>query len=266
MNDTQRDTVVLLHSSASSARQWMGLAEMLRDDFRVVAVEFHGHGVRPDWNGDRAMALADDAALAAPLLETEGAVHLVGHSYGAAVALKLACQFPKRVSSVVAYEPVLFRLLFADPRAQAEAQAVLIVVHSMRDALDHGRPDLAALRFIDFWSGEGTWRAMPEATRQAVASRMPSVVRHFDALFGEAISLERMAKLDMPLLFLSGTRTVPTARRIGQALRAALPLAGHDKLPGMGHMGPLTHPAVVNPRIRQFLHTHAVRGAAVTSC
>ena len=265
MDSTQRQTVVLLHSSASSPRQWQELVEQLRNEFRVVAVEFYGHGMRPDWRGEKAMALADDAALAAPMLEAPGPVHLVGHSYGAAVALKVASLYPGRIGSVTAYEPVLFRLLFDEPRLQGEAEHVLIFAHAMREELEHGRPDRAARLFVEFWSGVGAWQALPHVRQQAVALRMPSVLRHFDVLFAEPFPREQMARLGVPMLFLSGAKTVTTARRIGQSLRAALPLADHEELPDMGHMGPVTHSSQVNSRIREFLRAHAVGEAAAIS-
>jgi pimeloyl-ACP methyl ester carboxylesterase len=46
-----RPTIVLLHSSASSARQWERLADRLRDRFYVHAVDLHGHGARTAWRG-----------------------------------------------------------------------------------------------------------------------------------------------------------------------------------------------------------------------
>ena len=41
--------VVLLHSSGSTARQWNALVEHLQPRFRVLPVEFHGHGERAAW-------------------------------------------------------------------------------------------------------------------------------------------------------------------------------------------------------------------------
>ena len=135
MQPTQRPTVVLLHSSASSARQWERLVEALAPHFRMRAIEFHGHGERTAWGGDAPLTLADEAALAVPLLEEAGGAHVVGHSYGAAVALKLATMHPKLVRSVVAYEPVLFRWLIDDIAHQQLGQGVVTVADSMRDRL-----------------------------------------------------------------------------------------------------------------------------------
>ena len=48
VHPAQRPTVLLLHSSASSARQWEGLVESLQPRFRVRTIEFHGHA-RQRW-------------------------------------------------------------------------------------------------------------------------------------------------------------------------------------------------------------------------
>ena len=252
-----RPTVVLLHSSASSPRQWVDLVEMLRRDFRVLAVEFHGHGLRPDWPHQRRMALADDAALAVPLLELAGGAHVIGHSYGAAVALKLACTHPRLVHGVVAYEPVLFRVLADDVVHPEHLQEVQRVAAAMRDRVEAGHCGNAARLFVDFWSGPGAWQALPGKQQQSVELRMPSVIRHFDALFAEPFARDQLAHMAMPMLFLSGSRTTVVARRIAQLLRAVLPLADHEELAGMGHMGPITHGLIVNERVRQFLSPHS---------
>ena len=247
-----RPPVVLLHSSGSSPRQWQELVDTLRRDFRVLAVEFHGHGLRPDFPHDRRMTLADDAPLAEPLLHLAGGAHVIGHSYGAAVALKLACMHPRLVHSVVAYEPVLFRLLLEDSPHPREGQEVLRAVRLMREQLAAGHPLLAARTFVEFWS-PGHWATMSPGAQQATEIRMPSIMRQFEPLIFEPVPREQLAHMQLPMLFLSGSRTVAPARRIAQLLRAALPLAQHEELPGIGHLGPITHPRVVNERIRQFL-------------
>ncbi|MEZ0309726.1 MAG: alpha/beta fold hydrolase [Ramlibacter sp.] len=254
MEPPRRPTVILLHSSASSSRQWQDLVDMLRLAFRVLTVDFHGHGLRPEWNGDAPLTLANEAALAEPLLQASGGAHIVGHSYGAVVALKLASLHPGLVSSVVAYEPVLFRLLVDDRARRAPAQEVLAMAGAMRARLAQGQQEAAARLFIDFWSGTGAWQAMPASRQQAIALSISSVMEQFDALFHEPFPHHQLAHMAMPMLFLSGARSVPVARRISQLLRVALPLALHEELPLMGHMGPITHPAHVNHRVAQFLH------------
>lgn len=249
----ERPPVVLLHSRGSSPRQWQDLVDVLRLEFRVLGVEFHGHGLRPDWPDDaRQFALSHDARLVEPLLHLAGGAHLIGHSYGAAVALRLASTHPHLVHSVVAFEPVLFRLLLEDTQQPLYGQELLRAVRAMQERLAAGQPMQAARLFTEFWS-PGYWAAMPPGAQQAMQIRMPSIMRQFPALMGEPLARDVLARLHAPMLFLTGSRTVAAARRMGQLLRAALPLAEHEELPGMGHLGPITHPRAVNERIRQFL-------------
>ncbi len=180
-------TIVLLHSSASSARQWDRLAEVLKPQFRVRAIEVHGHGEQQAWRGDAPLTLADEAALALPVLEEAGPVHVVGHSYGAAVAVKLATMYPKSVRSLVAYEPVLFRFLFDDVAHHPAAQDVVAVADAMREQLAAGDNRSAAQTFVDFWSGAGAWDSLPDGKQASIAARMHAVLQHFDALFHEPL-------------------------------------------------------------------------------
>ena len=93
-------TVLLLHSSGSSGRQWQPLMEQLAGRMHCVAVDLYGHGGTADWPHERPLTLDDEVDLLVPLLERHGSVHLVGHSYGGAVALKTATRHPDRVLSV----------------------------------------------------------------------------------------------------------------------------------------------------------------------
>jgi pimeloyl-ACP methyl ester carboxylesterase len=245
--------VILLHSSGSSGRQWRDTVQALHGRCTVHLIDFHGHGAQPPWAGAAPMRLADEAELVELLLERLGGAHLVGHSYGGAVALELARRRPALVHSVVAFEPVLFALLKRDAASAGELQTIVGVVDAMRERSSAGRPDAAAQVFIDFWSGAGTWDALPPQRQQAIASCTATLRHQFDALFGEPLSAADLAGLSMPLLLLFGTATVPVTRRIVQIVGAAQPRARVEALAGAGHMGPLTHPAAFNQRVAAFL-------------
>src|SRR5262245_15621130 len=104
--------VVCLHASASSSAQWRPLIERLGGRFRTLAADLYGSGRSPAWPGERPMWLADEVALLAPVFEAAGPrFHLVGHSYGGAVALRAALANSARIESLVLFEPVLFSLL-----------------------------------------------------------------------------------------------------------------------------------------------------------
>src|SRR5688500_438233 len=87
------EPVVLLHSSGSSNAQWRALAEGLSARFRVIAPDFYGYGATEHWPGRGPFQLEREAEIVRAMLGRAGEpAHLVGHSYGGAVALHFARQ------------------------------------------------------------------------------------------------------------------------------------------------------------------------------
>lgn len=247
-------TVVLLHSSASSARQWDALARILAPHAEVHAVDLHGHGHRAAWTGPAPLTLADEAGpVDALIARTRGRVHLVGHSYGGAVALDVARRHPGAIASLSVYEPVLLRMLQAEAAGSPEWQAFATAAARVEAAVRGSRLDEAAAGFIDYWSGPGSWSRLGAAGQASIAARMPCIARQFDALLAAADVRAVLAARPVPTLLLTGGATVPAARRFGALLQAAWPHAAHYRLAGLAHMGPLSHPQVVNPLISEFL-------------
>src|SRR5688572_5073410 len=106
------EPVVLLHSSGASGAQWRALAERLSGRYRVIAPDLYGYGATAPWPGRGAFSLAREAEIALAMLElADEPAHLVGHSYGGAVALHVARLHGGLLRSLVAIEPVAFHLL-----------------------------------------------------------------------------------------------------------------------------------------------------------
>lgn len=257
-----RDPAVLLHSSASSSRQWSALAEQLAPHFDVRTVDFHGHGAQPAWRGESRLTLADEVALIEPILREAGRVHLIGHSYGGAVALKAARMYPHAVRTLVVYEPVLFGWLFDADGDSGAAREVLALSEALKHNVALGRHYAAAASFIDYWSGAGVWESMDPVRRYAIAARIAAVGSQFDALSDERLPRAAVPGSAAPTLYMTGTQTPASTRRIAQLARAVLPNANHVTLADMGHMGPITHAAKVNRRIHAFLFEAAEVSAA----
>ena len=94
--------ILLLHGLASSAHIWNLVAPQLnRYGYSVIALDQRGHGEseKPDSGYDFATILADDAAVIAAL-EIKHPI-LVGHSWGAMVALQYAALHVEQVNALV---------------------------------------------------------------------------------------------------------------------------------------------------------------------
>ena len=248
--------VVCMHANASTSSQWRGLMDLLAPTHRVLAPDSYGAGKSPDWHSDRTISLRDEAALLEPVLQTAGSpLALVGHSYGAAVALIAAILDPRRVRAMAVYEPTLFSLVDADRPAPNDADAIRAVVDAAGAALDAGNANTAAAAFIDYWMGQGSFASMPGERRLPIAGAIVNVRRWAHALLTEPTALSDFRRLEVPVLYMIGKRSPVSAQAVARLLTGALPQVQVVEFDELGHMGPITHPHVVNEAIRRFLRS-----------
>jgi pimeloyl-ACP methyl ester carboxylesterase len=246
--------VVLLHSSLSSKQQWNRLVRSLSANHRVITIDLYGYGERrmPESHDDFSLATEIDAVTEQVNEEIgDEPFHLIGHSYGGAIALRLASDHAARIRSLALYEPVAFSLLEFGDTARKEVAKLTAAMHR---AMDTDRTEATRL-FIDYWSGAGAFARLPEEVKSDFIDRIPKVPLDFQALFGDRLRLADLAALDIPVCLLGGLRSPASTIRITQALALALPNADCHFIDA-GHMAPVTHADQVNPILSAFLvHT-----------
>jgi pimeloyl-ACP methyl ester carboxylesterase len=250
------EPVVLLHSSGSSSAQWRGLAQRLAERYRVIAPDFYGYGGTAHWPGRRPFHLECEAEIVLALLERVGGrAHLVGHSYGGAVALHVAGLRRNLLRSLTLIEPVAFHLLRgADPSALAE---IMGLAESVASATARGEYLVAFGRFVDYWNGPEAWAAVPEDKRCAMAALLPKTALEFHATLNEPTRLEDFRLMSVPTLLLHGTSSPWPTRRICDLLERILPEARLETIGGAGHMAPMTHRDQVNAMVIAQLDSHS---------
>jgi pimeloyl-ACP methyl ester carboxylesterase len=250
-----RPAVVCLHSSAASGKQWRRLVADGGDAWQWHTPDLFGHGSRPGWPELMPSQLSVEAngVLSGLALPREQAFHLVGHSYGGAVALLIALQQPRRVLSLTLYEPVAFGVLPSLGPAEPAWQEITGIGATLRAALDQGDALGAARGFCAYWQDRDVWPDLDEAQRQRLAHAMPTVRRHFDALFAARWSGSLLGLLRMPVHLICGSASRASARRVAQTLASRLPDARLDWLEGAGHMAPIGDTARVNALILDSL-------------
>jgi pimeloyl-ACP methyl ester carboxylesterase len=249
--------VVCLHSNASASAQWKMLMERLAPQFHVLAPDTLGAGRSPAWPADRAIVLDDEVALLEPIFEMAGApFHLVGHSYGAAIALRAALTQPARVKTLCVYEPTLFSLLEEEAPGQPAARGIQCTASDAAALVEAGQPLAAAERFIDYWMGHGSWSAMPAPRQQVVAGSMANIGGWARALWAEDTPLQAFRSLDLPVLYMIGGRSPDSSRGVARLLTGVLPNVSTVQFDDLGHMAPVTDPERINEAILRFLMQH----------
>lgn len=248
--------VVLVHASMGGARQWSSLMGDLDDRFRVRAVNLFGYGGTPAWSRAQPPRLGDFAALVADAVPaTERKLHLVGHSFGGAVAMHAAArQLRGRVERLVLIEPSLFCLLEQTGR-RAAFREISSLARVTRECMAAGAVHEAAELFIDYWSGPGSWAELPEGKKAALIELIPRLAPEWDVvLSGTTSAAEWVALLPHRTLLILSAQARRPSHGIVQALwRHAGPDWELTNIPQAGHMAPLTHPHVVDPVVRGFL-------------
>lgn len=102
--------IILVHGGNDHARSWDFIAEQLRADYRILALDLRGHG-DSDWSSDGHYSLTANAIDLAELIRHEqlAPATIVAHSYGAMTALHHAALFPEQVARLVAIEGIVTR-------------------------------------------------------------------------------------------------------------------------------------------------------------
>jgi pimeloyl-ACP methyl ester carboxylesterase len=254
-NSVKRQTVVCLHSSMSHGGQWRALANRLSGDFEVVTPDLLGYGGASD--GIERLNLDDEvAAVMAKVGLDSTPWHLVGHSFGGAVALRLASLHPERVASLTVYEPVWFALLVDGSQDHVDIPEFRRIEKLLGSeslfARTRGTRD-----FINYWAGGDGWSLLPSEQQDRLVGLSSKVAAEFGALIAAGPATRELARLEVPTRLLCGTETRHTARRISELLAEILPRVEYYRLQGLAHMAPVTHAHDVNPLIVDHIRANS---------
>jgi pimeloyl-ACP methyl ester carboxylesterase len=244
--------VIVGHCSSASHKEWLPLIEALKSDWRVLAPDFIGYGQSQPWPATEPFSIdADLDVLLAVAKKAKGRLHLVGHSYGAALALEAARRLGPRVRSLTLVEPVAFHLLRIEGRPEwAEVEAL---GRAVLGAVARSDDREAAKAFMTYWLGRTRWWLSPDRFKTAIAATIPKVALEFGIAIDAQTTLEDYAAITAPTLLIVGGKTRAPTRAVIELLGATLPSATVETLRGAGHMSPFTHPAELNRLIVERL-------------
>ncbi len=253
--ETINAPIVALHSSASNGGQWGQLAADLEGRFEVHAFDLPGYGNAP-LTGDTAQSGA--AVSAIPVIREIEAmgrpVHLVGHSNGGGIAIKIALMRPDLVKSLTLYEPAAFHFLkHGNEASQRLFAQIQLLSGQVTAAAADGDAEAGMHHFLDFWNEVGFWDALPVAAQSRFAQQISSIMTDFANGFAESWTLRDLSGLNVPALVMTGLESPEIAQHTSVAIAKALPNARIALLPELGHMAPVFQPEWINSRILEHI-------------
>jgi pimeloyl-ACP methyl ester carboxylesterase len=246
------EVVLLIHAGVADRSMWREhLGWLAQAGFRAVALDLPGFGEAVVEDG--LQAPWDDVLQTLKELDVACAA-LVGNSFGAAVALRVAAVAPAAVSALVLISPPP---LVLDP-----SPALRLAWEAEETALEEGDIDGAVAAVVAAW----TQPHAPEALRERVASmqRRAFVLQAAAGEIEEAPDpLERhpevLTELRIPALLAAGENDMTDFRDAAEQLAEALPLAQHAVIRGAGHLAPLEAPDQFKQLVLDFLRNRVTR-------
>lgn len=115
----------------------------------------------------------------------------------------------------------------------------------------------AAEVFVRYWAGDEAWENMPTERKEITANGMRKVRQEFAGEIAGHLSglntRNEFAKITVPVGYFMGSATKSSVKRVAELLVPAFQNGTHEVINGLGHIGPVTHPAVFNEHVRRFL-------------
>ena len=252
------EPVVLVHACAFVS-WYRPLVERLPD---LSTLRYRRRLVPSDGIGFRPLTVAEDAAACARLMDHVGwsTAHIVGHSYGALVALQLAIDAPSRVRSVALLEPAA--------RGISSSAQVVAALQPIIAAYKSGDTPGAVDQFLRHVCGDGYRgvldRVVPGAFDEALGeadlffrAEMPAVQQWN---FGPHDS----KRVTQPVLNVGGADSVPRFVQASELVQSWFPHAEPFTVPDAGHLLMVQNPTAVAHGLIEFFSRHPIAFADTT--
>jgi pimeloyl-ACP methyl ester carboxylesterase len=245
---------LLLHGGAANTHWWDWVAPELAGAFRVLALDFPGHG-QSMWPRPPRYRMQDFVAAVVGFAKSLGIrrLDLVGHSMGGKVGMLVAAGQARLVNHLVIVDAtpevspeglaemrqIATRPLRLFPSRQGAARAFRLIPREMMTAPSR----LRALATRSAWHrGRGRWSIGPD--------------REFFGRVVPQVAWPVLPRIRCPTLILRAERSSILSRQTAARMREAIPHASLLEVPNTSHHLTLERPRRVAAAIRRFLTGH----------
>jgi pimeloyl-ACP methyl ester carboxylesterase len=239
---------VLLHAGVADRSMWQEHLDWLAGaGYRAIAVDLPGFGEAIAGGGARAPW--EDVLQTLRELTVARAV-LVGNSFGAAVALRVAAVAPAAVSALMLVSP--------PPLSLEPSPALSAAWEAEEAALERGDIDAAVAAVVEAW-------LQPQAP-VALRERVASMQRRAFELHGAIQDAEEapdpledrpqvLQALQIPVLAVAGEADMPDFMTGAREIADRVPHGQFEVIQGAGHLAPLDAPQEFRKSLLRLLRS-----------
>jgi non-heme chloroperoxidase len=255
----QGTPAVFVHGALGDLRSWtpQARATAARHRFLSYSRRYH-HPARWEPDGPPYTYLQHAADLGDLIRSTcSEPVHLVGHSYGATVALLLAVKEPALIRSLVLSEPAAAALLPPNPKHDELRSASHAGYEPVRAAAAAGDDAGAVRRFMGIVNGDPEVfdRFLP-ATQAVLLANASTLGPMLAAPGPIPVTRDDLAQITVPALLVRSERPTPLFEAVLDYIAASIPGIERATIAGTSHGLTYQNPGGFNAALLEFLARH----------
>ena len=251
------DPIVFVHGAISDMRVWDRYKRQLTDERRFIAYTQRYFGTEA-WQ-DKAEHFSRETHIEDLIGFVEGLdagpVHLVTWSYSGGIATYAVLRRPDLFRSVVHFEPAAKALLAGLPGSGAARAEMFKHFGPAISAVEAGKVEDAALRFIEavFKLSKGDAANEPEPWPTYWRENGRTIPPFLAMAPGAPISCEELGAVEVPTLIVQGKNTYARYSMMAENLADCLANALLVTMPDVNHDGPYRKPNEFTTLIESFL-------------
>jgi len=237
--------VIMINGLTSTVESWRYQVPAFSERYQVLVYDCRGQGRsdKPSSGYTGQHHTADLLALTSHL--QLGKAHVVGHSFGAYIALNYAIEYPDKVRSLVVSDTA------------GEAYPLIEkILRSWVDAQEHGGLDLRFDISLPWLYAESFIGSNPRKIRlfrEAFRKNDLNAVRGLTLESLENDATPRLREIKAPTLLVLGEEDILTPFRYAEKLLEQIPDARLSVIKGCGHVPPIEKHREFNQIVLEFL-------------
>jgi pimeloyl-ACP methyl ester carboxylesterase len=241
------EPLIILHGVFGSSDNWLTIAKILGENFRVILLDQRNHGQSPQSENHNYQAMADDLLEFLDTHQIQKA-NIIGHSMGGKTAMQFAVQHPERVKKMIVVDIAPKQYLVHHGKILRGLNAIDLATLPTRQEADRilaeYEPDSSTRQFLL----KNLYRT--ENSKFAWRMNLPTLTREI----GNVVApLQSNQPVMVNTLFMKGAKSWYITTEDEAKIKDIFPLATFVSIPDAGHWIQAEQPEKFVEATRSFL-------------